>query len=111
MADKQQNNPERLTIAEIKSHPEKYSGKNLSLVAAFAGWDSFCGPPPFTRSDWCIRDETGGIYVIDGKLPEGISPTSRTSKGKMLRINGFVKVSPEGVVYIEASEINLYSPD
>jgi len=52
-------------IRDIKVNPEAYEGKIVTIVGENLGWNcTGCGyGPPVTRSDWCIEDETGCIYV------------------------------------------------
>jgi hypothetical protein len=70
-------------IGDIKANPEAYEGKIVTIVGEcleYCRWE--CGPgPPVTRSDWCIEDGTGCIYVARGR-----------PFGELLKIEGMVKL-------------------
>ena len=76
-------------IGDIKANPEAYEGKNVTIVGKYLGWNCYgCGyGPPVTRSDWCIEDETGCIYVT--------SWCQWSYYEKSLKIEGMVKICEE----------------
>ena len=57
------------------------------------------GPPPVTRSDWVIADNTGAIYVT-GPYPPGCLPPGQ-GIGKEIKISATVKVNQTGAVYLQ----------
>jgi len=52
-------------IGNIHRHCQELSGQVVKIRAKFRGWNCppECGAPPVTRSDTCLVDETGCIYV------------------------------------------------
>ena len=89
---------EQITIADIASDPAGYEGKAVTLSGEYRGWEPGYGSPPVTRSDWVLRDETGGIYVT-GKVSPGLDPVK--DRGEMITVHGVVRVK-DGQAYIEA---------
>ncbi len=92
---------EQVTIADIASNPTEYEGKTVTVSGEYRGWESGHGSPPVTRSDWILRDETGGIYVT-GKVPPGLDPVE--DKGKKITVYGVVRLKGDQA-YIEAEII------
>ena len=91
-------NGEPVSIADIISNPDEYEGKTLTLSGEYLGWEPGYGSPPVTRSDWIIKDETGGIYVTTQTSP-GLDPVE--DRGKEITVHGVVRVK-DGQSYIEA---------
>lgn len=73
----------------------------VTVSGEYRGWEAGYGSPPVTRSDWIVRDETGGIYVT-GKVSPGLDPVE--DRGKEITVCGVVKVK-DGQTYIEAEAI------
>jgi len=106
--------PERAKIGDIIQDPSFYAGKVVTIECKYGGW-IYGGNvpvtnmgPQVTRSDWCVYDETGGIYVqatggaeiLESGYPGTLMPTDQNCIGADLVIRGTVKVSDEGVPYI-----------
>jgi len=53
-------------VATVKENCKELKGKTVTLKVKLLGWNcpQECGPPPFTRSDVCLKDETGCIYAV-----------------------------------------------
>ncbi|MFH1821605.1 MAG: hypothetical protein ABH852_04095 [Methanobacteriota archaeon] len=106
--------PERAKIGDIIGDPSGYAGRVVIIDCKYGGW-IYGGDIPVTnmgsqvtKSDWCVYDETGGIYVQAGGgaeiLESGYSgtlvPTDENCIGADLVIRGTVRISDEGVPYI-----------
>ena len=91
-------NGEQISIADIISNPAEYEGKTVTLSGEYRGWEPGYGSPPVTRSDWIIKDKTGGIYVT-AKISPGLDPVK--DRGKEITVQGMVRVK-DGQAYIEA---------
>ena len=87
---------EVVSIDDIIARSAYYQGRTVTVSGEYRGWEAGYGPPPVTRSDWVIKNETGAIYVT-GKLP-GLDPVE--DKGRMIQVTGIVRVK-DGQVYIE----------
>jgi len=93
-----------VVISDIVSDPEFYEGQKVIIGGEYRGWDcSGLSGPPVTRSDWCVRDGTGIIYVT-GKssgldYPDDI--------GERVIVTGVVRVTERDIVYIEATSIEI----
>jgi len=98
-------NQRELTIVEVKEKIDIYKDMKVKFSdVQFCGWDPKCGGPVLTRSDWCIYDGTGYIYVV-GKLPAGLNPGDLNDRGKLITLYGIVRVNKEGKIYIEALNV------
>jgi len=60
-----------VSIGEILNNSDKFNGELVTIEGTYLGWSGQCIGALLTRSDWCIRDETGTIYVT-GLNPSGI---------------------------------------
>ncbi len=85
-----------VTISSLKEGVKDYLNKKVLIYGEFRGWEGTAGPPPVTRSDWLIKDDTGYIYVL-GAPP--FKPGE--DKGKKIALVGVLKVSRENIPYIE----------
>ena len=86
----------------MRCNPDFYKDQKVIIDGEFWGWNcSELGGPPVTRSDWCIRDWTGSIYVT------GMPPALDFSEdlGKRVSVTGMVKITESGEIYIEASSV------
>ena len=72
------------------------------MSGEYRGWEPGYGSPPVTRSDWVLKDETGGIYVTS-KVSPGLDPTKDI--GKRITVSGLVRVK-DGQAYIEARAVS-----
>lgn len=81
--------PVMISIEEIKTIPE-LEGRKVLLKGRFAGWENIDTPPPFSRHDWVLRNDTGAIYV-HGPYPEGCSPLDPHTIGREIEITGRIK--------------------
>ncbi len=84
------------TIEDILKDIKSLFGKKVLITGEFRGWEGSAGPPPVTRSDWVVKDETGYIYVL-GAPP--LNPVE--DKGKKVLVIGTLKVSKNDIPYIE----------
>lgn len=98
-------------IGEIRESPGDFEGKTVEIVGYFHGWDLLgeAGiPPPVTRSDWVIKDNSGAIYVT-GMLPEGLDPAAKEQTSTVVRLAA--RVAKKGdAVYLEAQSVQV-QPD
>lgn len=92
---------ERVSIADITSHPTEYEGQTVTVSGEYRGWESGHGSPPVARSDWVVKDETGSIFVT-GRIPAGLDPVR--DRGKAITVHGIVRIK-DNQAYIEAQII------
>jgi hypothetical protein len=102
---------EKPKIGDIIQNPSLYEEKVVIIGGEYGGWIyggdiPVCNEgPKVTRSDWCIYDETGCIYVSAGEaeileLSGPIDPEDENCVGTGITIRGTVKVSDKGMPYI-----------
>jgi hypothetical protein len=91
----------KVTIGNILANPAKYEGQKVTLNGEYRGWEGGYGSPPVTRSDWVLKDSTGGIYVT-GQSPTRYDPN--TDRGRSAIVTGVVKTK-DGKPFIEAQQI------
>jgi len=89
-----------IKISEIKNNIDIYKGKLVKIEGIYMGWQG-SEPPPVTRSDWVIRDETGEIYIT-GMIPN-LDPCKDI--GKNITVIGWIEVTEKGKIYIRAVNI------
>ncbi|TCK06277.1 hypothetical protein [Phorcysia thermohydrogeniphila] len=91
-------------VGNIKGNCPSFVGKEVLLKATYLGWNcpKECKPPAITRSDTCIADETGCIYLLgSGKL----NPIS--DKGRIFLFKGKVELSPyNNTCYIRVEKVD-----
>lgn len=80
--------PRVYSIKEIQAFAKSKVGSRVRIKGAFMGWKSK-EPPPITRSDWIIKDNTGEIYVT-GSFPGKLSPLDKRHIGKKVIVMGIV---------------------
>ena len=101
-SDREVDKPECISIGEIWKAASACKDKQITISGDYLGWK---GPdiqhPMITRSDWIIRDATGGIYV-SGKA-SGLDPVKHI--GTHIIVKGVIKVSKKGVPYVKAEEV------
>jgi hypothetical protein len=68
----------------------------MLIYGEFRGWEGGVGPPPVTRSDWVVKDETGVIYVLGAPPFKPIE-----DKGKKIVVIGVLRISQSNIPYIE----------
>jgi len=88
-----------VTIAEIKNKSDELVGELVIIKGVYMGWKGE-GPPPVTRSDWVIDDNTGAIYIT-GKSPN-LDPIKDV--GKNITVVGYVRLK-DTTPYIEAVKV------
>jgi len=92
------------TVAKIKRNCKEFIGREVYLRATYLGWrcNKGCTHPRITRSDSCIADRTGCIYLLGtGKL----DPI--TDKGKEFLFRGRVEISPfSHTCYIKVEKVD-----
>lgn len=86
---KKQISREAYSIKEIQTNPNILNRKVI-VKGKFMGWKSNIGPPPITRSDWILKDETGEVYIV-GYFPKGFSPTDDSDIGRKIVVQGIIK--------------------
>lgn len=84
------------TISSLREGVKRYLNKKVLIYGEFRGWEGGVEPPPVTRSDWVVKDDTGYIYVV-GAPP--FKPMG--DKGKKIALIGILKLSKENIPYIE----------
>jgi hypothetical protein len=98
-------------VQDIVQKPQFYSGKHVTLTGFFRGWDllgEVKTSSPVTRSDWVIRDRCGAIYVQAREgLPLDLNAGEKDDTVKVVRVNGFVRVTSGGQAYIEPEKVEL----
>ncbi len=91
-------------IDAINSDLEFYECQKVIIDGEYRGWNcSGVSGPGVTRSDWCVRDGTGIIYIT-GKSPGLDYPDD---VGKRVIVTGFVRVTESDIVYIEATNVEI----
>ena len=91
----------KATIVEIIEAPSKFEGKSV-IIEGELSWKHIenAYDPPVTPTDWIIKDDTGWIYVT-GKNP------SKKDIGRTFEVLGIVKVSDQGVPYIQPQTVKV----
>jgi len=84
------------SIDDILRNVKDYLGKKILIYGEFRGWEGGVGPPPVTRSDWVVKDETGAIYVLGAPPFKPIE-----DKGKKIVVIGVLRISQSNIPYIE----------
>ena len=76
------------TIGNIKKNCNRLTGKEVVIRAKYMGWNcsAECNNPGITRSDSCIVDSTGCIYL---RGTGGLNPL--IDRGKEFLFKGVVK--------------------
>lgn len=90
-----------VSIRDLWENPQNYQGRLLFVFGEFKGWQGKGIPHPrITRSDWVIKDETGGIYVTGLPAPVKL--------GKLVNLWAVLKINEKGVSYLEAEKTEAY---
>lgn len=85
-----------IKISTLRERLREYLNRRVLIYGEFRGWEGGVEPPPVTRSDWLVKDDTGYIYVV------GASPYKpMEDKGKKIILIGILKLSKENIPYIE----------
>lgn len=95
-------------IQLIRQSPQEYLDEEVEITGYYHGWDlldEVGDPPPVTRSDWVIADESGALYVT-GMLPPDLNPASRDEMNSLIHLVAKVAMSGEQV-YLEALSIEV----
>lgn len=90
------------TVGEVLKNCSLMLGKEVVLEGTFRGWScpAECRNPGITRSDACITDSTGCIYIAG---TGGLDPL--TDKGKKVRVLAFV--SKKGnICYLKPEKVD-----
>jgi hypothetical protein len=91
-------------ISEVKKNCYSLKGKEVFLKAEYLGWKCTkdCKHPGLTRSDTCIADKSGCIYLFGtGKLNPIVD------RGKEFIFKGKVELSPyNNTCYIRVERVN-----
>ncbi|ADU96954.1 hypothetical protein [Thermovibrio ammonificans] len=86
----------RVTVGEILKECPKLKGKEVVVTGTYKGWDCppDCKNPGITRSDSCISDGTGCIYL---RGTGGFDPL--LDRGKKVEVTAVVK-EKKGTCYL-----------
>ncbi|MDY7031721.1 MAG: hypothetical protein SVY10_07415 [Thermodesulfobacteriota bacterium] len=99
------NDFQYVSIGELRNDVEKYKGRMIIVRGEYCGWHGEGLKNPFiTRSDWVMKDATGGIYV-SGRMP--VEMRKGVNKGINIEVKGRFLLSRDNVPYIKAIEITL----
>ncbi|RZU47035.1 hypothetical protein EV700_1424 [Fluviicoccus keumensis] len=91
--------PVVLTVPGLLATAKRYQGMVVQVRGFDAGWQGECrSAPPVSRSDWHLQDGGKCLYV-HGPHPE---PRADGDKPRLVKVNGVVRVTPEGVWYLDA---------
>jgi len=87
-----------VSVGYLSDHCEELLNKTVVVEGYYLGWGCppDCGAPPLSRSDTCLADRTGCIYLYS---TGGLNPVS--DKGKKVLLTAVVKKSPSGVCYLK----------
>ncbi len=92
-------------IGDIVSDRKFYEGQKVIIDGEYRGWNcSGVSGPGITRSDWCVRDGTGIIYVTGNSPGLDYYPDDI---GERVIVTGFVRVTESDIVYIEATNVEI----
>ena len=94
-------------VGELLDSPESV-GEQVEIIGYFHGWDLLDEvgvPPPVTRSDWVIADNSGAIYVT-GLIPQNLDPSSIKTVQQVVRLVATIRVKGDQV-YLEALSVDL----
>ena len=63
-----------LTVWDVVSNVARYQDNLIAVKGRYHGWHGKLSfPPPVTRSDWILADETGQTEIyVTGKQPENL---------------------------------------
>ena len=91
-----------ISIKKLIEDCREFTGKSIVLKAKYLGWNcpQTCKHPGLTRSDTCIEDGSGCIYLYGFG---GLNPLK--DKGSIHTFYGVVKKSRSGVCYIEVKKV------
>lgn len=91
-----------LTVGEVLKNCSSLSGKEVLVEGVYRGWSCpvECGNPGVTRSDSCITDSTGCIYIAG---TGGLNPL--TDKGKTVRVQAVVS-KKKNVCYLKPEKVD-----
>ncbi|NIA12410.1 MAG: hypothetical protein GWP10_22515 [Nitrospiraceae bacterium] len=90
------------TIGDIQKRCKSLKGQTMIIDARYLGWNcpEDCKNPLITRSDSCIKDSTGCIYILG---TGNLNPI--TDRGKLFRF----KVQPDirkGICYLKVIAVH-----
>ncbi len=90
-------------VGEILKHCDDLEGKKVAVRAVYEGWHCIegCVHPGLTRSDTCVMDSSGCIYL---KGTGGLDPVM--DRGKEVFFRAVVKKTPKGVCYLEVQSVD-----
>jgi hypothetical protein len=89
-------------VAFVKKHCSELLNKKVRLTVVYEGWNCppSCKHPGLSRSDSCVKDNTGCIYLAS---TGGLNPIG--DKGKKFRIEAVVKRASNGVCYLKVLKV------
>ena len=91
-----------ITVGELLKNCPSLLGKEVVVEGTYRGWNcpAVCRNPGVTRSDVCLVDSTGCIYLSG---TGGLDPL--TDRGKKVRVEGVVS-EKNGICYLEPEGID-----
>lgn len=91
-----------LTAGELLKKCSSLTGKEVAVEGTYMGWScpQNCRHPGITRSDSCLVDSTGCIYISG---TGGLDPI--TDRGKRIRVKGVVSLN-RGVCYLKPERVD-----
>jgi hypothetical protein len=93
-----------IPIEKIWAEKASIENEEVVILGEYRGWQDDIPNPHITRSDWIVRNHTGAIYIT-GKSPGTLYPLRDT--GTKIIVKGVVKISKNGVPYIDAKEVKI----
>jgi hypothetical protein len=90
-------------VGEILKHCDDLEGKKVAVRAVYEGWHCIegCIHPGLTRSDTCVMDSSGCIYL---KGTGGLDPIM--DRGKEVFFRAVVRKTSKGICYLEVQSID-----
>ena len=90
-------------VGNVIKNCSSLENKLVTVKGVYKGWNCSenCKHPDLTRSDTCIVDSSGCIYL---KGTGGLDPIM--DRGKEVFFRAVVKKSPNGVCYLEVKSID-----
>ena len=109
LRDAQANAP---TIDGLVESPKKHLNKEITLIGRYRaqlaerGEPLVDGGPPTSRRDWILQDDTGSIYVAG---TGSVVFDSQPDLNRKVQVQGLVRMSPDGRIYIRAFDVKRLS--
>jgi putative hemolysin len=96
-------------ITKILNKPNDYVDQEVTVIGYYRGWDLLgeAGyPPPVTRSDWVIKDNSGAFYIsAQAGVEVPFNPSGKEDSNKVIKVIGVVKLTASGKPYLSLKSI------